>query len=376
MRRIWLGNCNSEYRVDRLEELDPREREGTPVVAARMVWLLREGDALVLPQPVDPAFVAHVGALMGFDPRRVDLLTPQDRSGWVLGREVLHRPELLDRLRKLVAGTGPWEICSYLSDRSIASLARELDLTDGSVSGFDAAGSAELFNSKAVFRALAAGLDVPAPAGAVCGTSGDLHSALDRLATETGAVIVKGDRAGGGAGNLLCRTNSGIIPAGAAHILPRTGAQDRAAIVARTGLVATHAPRGQVVAETYHPGCRSLCLEVLCPEPASGPPQVVQQRWADAVMAVAFEDLPPVAGFPVVPGRFRPSPAQLSRKRREFYGPDLRSPCQFCRLQGHPEAPSPRRPGSLAPTGPAGSSVLARSPRRPPRTNCSCRSLP
>lgn len=31
--------------------------------------------------------------------------------------------------------------------------------------------------------------------------------------------------------------------------------------------------------------------------------QIVQQRWADAALAVAFEDLAPVAGFPVVPGR-------------------------------------------------------------------------
>lgn len=31
--------------------------------------------------------------------------------------------------------------------------------------------------------------------------------------------------------------------------------------------------------------------------------QVVQQRWADAVLAVAFEELEPVSAFPVVPGR-------------------------------------------------------------------------
>ncbi|MFD8197849.1 TnsA-like heteromeric transposase endonuclease subunit [Streptomyces wuyuanensis] len=31
--------------------------------------------------------------------------------------------------------------------------------------------------------------------------------------------------------------------------------------------------------------------------------QTVQQRWADAAMTVAFEDLPPVSAFPVVPGR-------------------------------------------------------------------------
>ncbi|WP_436841882.1 TnsA-like heteromeric transposase endonuclease subunit [Streptomyces syringium] len=31
--------------------------------------------------------------------------------------------------------------------------------------------------------------------------------------------------------------------------------------------------------------------------------QAVQQRWADAAMAVAFEELPPVSAFPVIPGR-------------------------------------------------------------------------
>jgi hypothetical protein len=31
--------------------------------------------------------------------------------------------------------------------------------------------------------------------------------------------------------------------------------------------------------------------------------QVIQQRWADAALAVAFEDLPPVSAFPAVPGR-------------------------------------------------------------------------
>ncbi|MEU6102750.1 TnsA-like heteromeric transposase endonuclease subunit [Streptomyces flaveolus] len=31
--------------------------------------------------------------------------------------------------------------------------------------------------------------------------------------------------------------------------------------------------------------------------------QTVQRRWADAAMSVAFEDLPPVSAFPVIPGR-------------------------------------------------------------------------
>lgn len=162
-----------------------------------------------------------------------------------------------------------------MADRGIAALARAIGLPDGAVSAFDASGGAELFNSKAVFRALAAGLGVPVPDGAVCVTRGDLERSLDRLAAPTGAVIVKADRMGGGAGNVLCRTDPGIPAAGAAFTLPLVSDQDREAVLAHTGLAASHAPRGQVIAETYHPHCRSLCLEVLCPDPSAGPPQLL-----------------------------------------------------------------------------------------------------
>ncbi|MFF8611016.1 peptide ligase PGM1-related protein [Streptomyces sp. NPDC015346] len=275
VRRLWVANCNSEYMVDRLDELDPKEREGTPVVGARMVWLLRDGDVLVLPQPVDPSFVSQVGALMGFDPARVTLLTPEDDSVRVLSQDVLHRADILGPLRALVQVPGDWEVRAYLSDRGIAALARAIGLPEGAVSAFDSAGGAELFNSKAGFRALAAGLSVPVPDGAVCATRGDLERVLDRLTAPTGAVIVKADRNSGGTGNLLCLADPRIPALGASRTLPLTGEGALEAIVSHTRLEATHAPHGQVIAETYHPHCRSLCLEVLCPAPEDGPPHVL-----------------------------------------------------------------------------------------------------
>ncbi len=177
-----------------------------------MVWLLREGDALVSAQPVDPAFVAYVGAVMGFDPARVDLVSPRAAGVRVLTQDVLHHPDLVDRVKKLLIVPEEWEVRAYIPDRGVAALARALGLPDSAVSWFDVSGGAELFNSKVVFRALAAALDVPVPDGVVCATRRDLDDALDRLAVATGAVIVKVDRCGGGAGNLLCRTNPGIPP--------------------------------------------------------------------------------------------------------------------------------------------------------------------
>jgi hypothetical protein len=54
---------------------------------------------------------------------------------------------------------------------------------------------------------------------------------------------------GDGAGNLQCRTDSGIPAAGTAYTLPMTSDRDRdrAAILAHT---AAWPPRGQVVTET------------------------------------------------------------------------------------------------------------------------------
>ncbi|MCW7947403.1 hypothetical protein AAW14_37085, partial [Streptomyces hygroscopicus] len=49
------------------------------------------------------------------------------------------------------------------------------------------------------------------------------------------------------------------------------------------------------VAAGHHTGFETVFLDPLG--------QVVQQRWEDAALAVAFEDLAPVSAFPVIPGR-------------------------------------------------------------------------
>lgn len=56
--------------------------------------------------------------------------------------------------------------------------------------------------------------------------------------------------------------------------------------------------------------------------------QVVQQRWADAAVAVAFEGLDPVSAFPVVPGR--------------RWGPGLWWSATTCNTpaQNHPHTPT------------------------------------
>lgn len=299
VRRLWVGNCDSEYMVHRRGLLDTAEHEGTPAVGARMVWLLRDGDALVLPQPVDPVHLKAIGSLMGFDPARVHILTPEDAAVRCLDQRQLHGPGLLARLRALVQRPEEWQVRGYLHDRGLGSLARALGITG--YAPFEEAGGAELFNSKAVFGALAAGAGVRVPDGALCATRGDLLRAVPRLLKATGAVIVKADRHAGGAGNWLCRTDADMPAAGALQTLDLTGPDRLDALVAATGLEEMHAPHGQFVAEVYHPHCRSLCVEIDCDPAGSTQP---------AVLNVGEMLMEPVWNGFLMPAPLAPAPQQ------------------------------------------------------------------
>lgn len=83
------------------------------------------------------------------------------------------------------------------------------------------------------------------------------------------------------AGNGPCRAGAGLTG--------RVSGEDA------TGLPGAGARPEQVLSGRSLAGVEAVFRDVVG--------QLVQQRWADAALAVAFEDLAPVAGFPVVPGR-------------------------------------------------------------------------
>ncbi|MFE7192005.1 peptide ligase PGM1-related protein [Kitasatospora sp. NPDC057541] len=294
MPRLWLHNAWTEHMVDRMDLLTRDDIDDHLFGTKRLVWLARDGDALVLPGPVPGAFLAHVARHTGIRPDRVHVVAP---DADILTQGVLHSAHVLGRLRELV--TPDWEFRPYIHDRGAEILAQELGLVTGS--RFMAEGGAELLNSKVVFRALAAGAGFAVPDGIACRTSEDLVRTLRRLLATHKSVILKRDRAVGGHGNTVITTEPGLEGTGALRTIVLDDAADHGQVLEETGLTATHAPLGEVVLEVFHPGCTSVYVEVDCPE--RGEPVVLNGG------RLRIDRHPPVFAGLVLPPGSVPGPA-------------------------------------------------------------------
>ncbi|WP_344361338.1 peptide ligase PGM1-related protein [Streptomyces gobitricini] len=277
-----------------MDLLAQEDFDGILFAMKRLVWLMRDGDVLVLPRPVPGAFLDHVAQHTGMSPDRIHVIAP---GADLLTQDLLHSEEILGRLRGLV--TPDWEFCPYIHDRGAEVFARELGLATGS--RFMAEGGAELLNSKVVFRALAAGAGFSIPDGIPCRTSEDLTHTLHQLLAAHRAVILKRDRAVGGHGNIVVTTDPDLEGVGALHTIVLDDPTDHEQVLKEAGLTATHAPHGEVVLEAFHPGCTSVYVEVDCPE--RGEPVLLnggQLRTAQH---------PPILAGLALPPRNVPSPA-------------------------------------------------------------------
>ncbi|MFE3405303.1 preATP grasp domain-containing protein [Streptomyces anulatus] len=268
MPTLWLGNACAEHMVDRVDLFSEEDRRGLLFTMKRLVWLLRDGDALVLPRPVSRDFLQHVARHTGLDLSSIRLVSP---DADLLTQDQLHSAEVLGPLRGLV--TPEWEFRPYMYDRGAVTFARALGVRPADRPDFLAEGGAELFNSKVVFRALAAGAGFSVPAGMPCRTTHDLTHSVTRLLSRGGSVIVKRDRAVSGHGNVVVTMDPDLEVTGAMTTIRPTDPRDLDEVLAFAGLTDSHAPLGEVVVEEFLPGCRSVYVEVLCPE--DGEPTVV-----------------------------------------------------------------------------------------------------
>lgn len=224
-------------------------------VAARIVWFAEPGDIVVLPRALAREFEHYVSSVMGYDSEAVTYVIP-DWNGaplHTLGtRELLHLG-VREKLAQLMRDRGDWSIFPYCYERSAELLAEALSLdTKREVRPFMRQGGAELLNDKRIFRSLAAGRGVPLARGVVCIAERDLLDAIGSLIGETGAVIVKQDRHGGGLGNLIVSRTPTINGLGATDVIVT---EEKAPIGAAAEVWRRLAYHGQapLIVEVYYP---------------------------------------------------------------------------------------------------------------------------
>ncbi|MFD4376644.1 peptide ligase PGM1-related protein [Streptomyces sp. NPDC058486] len=255
MQRLLIGN-------DWSEELE--EPAGTGWAVQRLLWFARDGDVLVLPVPPEKEFLSYVTSLTGT--RRESLhvvVPPPGRTGTgALTADRLTDPAFIAELRKRTAGRPVDEVFALWPDAAIADVADALGCP-GALEGhaFLAQSGGLLGSSKAVFRALAAGVGAPLPEGVVCADPRRAEEHIVRLLDDGSPVILKQDFGSGSDGNeILGRTGD----------VDRRGARDVRALPDRAAISAylaerwdwlTVGGRDRVVVERYHPGSRAYFAE-------------------------------------------------------------------------------------------------------------------
>ncbi|MET8546707.1 zinc-binding dehydrogenase [Kitasatospora sp. NPDC004799] len=254
MTRLCIANSRTEEMVGDLTGMTPSEKSFAGCGAQRMLWWAEDGDVLVLPGAPDPAFLAYVTGLTGVRAGGLTFVVPPPgaQGGQVLTADRLADPDFRAELRRVLAGRAVDEVLAISPNGAVAELAAALGVAEAMPGRpFAAQGGNALVNSKAGFRALAAGVGVPIPPGTVAGSPAEVEAAVEHLLGQGHSVMVKVEFQGGGLGNEILARDEEVAAVGAERVVPLP---DRAAVA---GYVAERwswltGGRGQrVVVERY-----------------------------------------------------------------------------------------------------------------------------
>lgn len=215
--RIFIGN-----------HIDPaiRDRGDLRAWTQRVVWFARDGDVIVLSDEPDQPFLTYATALTRVNPKSLRILVPPatNHGGRLLDPEGLTSAAFLRTVRDVLGETGLDQVDEVFALWPSAHVARFADAL-GVANRFPGAeffaqGGGELGNSKANFRALAAGAGVVIPAGAVCRSRREAVAATADLLVSSGAVVVKQAHNGAGVGNQLVLRDASLASGhvGARHL--------------------------------------------------------------------------------------------------------------------------------------------------------------
>ncbi len=264
MPSLIIGNSRTEEMVGELAALTPVQRQAGGCSALRSLWYAHAGDVLVLPYQPPAEYLGYVTGVIGVDPASLAVLCPPPGE---LGPDLLTPDRLADpgfreRLRAVVAEHAVERILAVYKDVPLTRLATAVGLA---VPGhaFSAQGGDALLNSKASFRALAAGTGAPIAAGLVTARRAEAEQQVNELLAAGHSAMVKQEFRGGGGGNEILSPAPGVRMAGTerAEVLP-----DAAAVAdyfARRWDELTEGGRRRLVVEQYLANCDTVYAEYL-----------------------------------------------------------------------------------------------------------------
>ncbi|MFI6843869.1 peptide ligase PGM1-related protein [Kitasatospora sp. NPDC050467] len=230
MTTLCIGNNRTEEMVGDLTGMTPLERLFAGCGAQRMLWFAEDHDVLVLPWAPDPAYLGYVTGLTGTRAESLTVVVPPSggEGDDILTPDRLADPGFREELRRALAGRRVDKVLAISPNAAVADLAVALG-AEHALPGhaFAAQGGNALVNSKAVFRALAAGAGVPVPPGTVATSPQQVEAAVNGLLEQGHSVMMKVEYQAGGFGNEILSRDEQVTPAGAQRAVSLA---DRAAV--------------------------------------------------------------------------------------------------------------------------------------------------
>lgn len=260
MPRLLIGN---EFNEDRAGLVDAKQKK-TSWWTQRVIWFAEDHDVVVLAVAPEPQYLDYVTGLTGV---RADTLTilvppPGEMGVGVLSPDRMLGSGFVADVRAAVERVDISEVRSLHPDVSVAQLADAAGVGDRLPGReFLLQGGGRIVNSKALFRAVAAGVGAAIPAGGVCSTRAGAADLVMGLLDQGHPVMLKHDFRAGGRGNEILSPVEGVVP---------VGAQRAVAIGDRRSLLdyfeqrwdwLTSSGQTQFVVERYYPGSRAMFAE-------------------------------------------------------------------------------------------------------------------
>ncbi|MFF9179064.1 peptide ligase PGM1-related protein [Streptomyces sp. NPDC014793] len=256
MTRLLVGN---DF-IEELDDADEDRRATARWYAKRTLFYARPGDVLVLPEHPDEAFLAYVTSLIGTDASTLRIVAPPEG---LLSADVLRSAELAAAVRTALADRTVDSVVMLHPDPAAVDLARALGAIDA-VPGheFIGQGGGALVNSKAVFRALAAGCGAPVPEGAVCSDPGTAVRVISGLFARGWPVIIKHEYRQATKGNeILTPSDIWFTPCGAPRSVTLTDEAGIANHLEKHWARLTSCGRHRLVVERYVPDSDTVFAE-------------------------------------------------------------------------------------------------------------------
>jgi hypothetical protein len=253
----------------------------------RVLWFARNGDAIVLTDVPDPAFVEHVSRLADLEPSslRFHVLPARWKRGNFDAWALLEKSFLDELAADAMSAT---EVIALWPCPVVGWLVKHLGVEEKLVGAcFWREGGGILANSKVLFRAVAGGTGAPVAPGGVCRSPEDAVRISDHLVREGHAFVVKRSFGGGGKGNEIVST----VPLAVSHAGHASAEQVEATLEslsdywARRWAWASDDGANPFVVEAFIPDARTIYVEMECFDCGVGVGRIGELRFENGEIA-------------------------------------------------------------------------------------------